>query len=177
MKNICIFAPLSFSGRTVVLSLMMGIFCAHTSYGVPTPCLYCNGTGRSPFGDLAAGSSAPFFLYYKLDSFSSMLSRNVLSPDGQNTPKRDRHTHDTGTSTATLSLQVSNPYSIVCFADLVREVQRVYDVEKDAKNSLFAFILSRGLLEEYKEFMRVPCDDYHKSCLTHLFSKKDETKK
>jgi len=72
-------------------------------------------------------------------------------------------------SSATLSLQVANPYGIVCFEDLTAEMQKQYDVEKNAKNKAYTFILSKGLLEDFffwsggKDFV-IPSDD----CLRQL---------
>lgn len=58
--------------------------------------------------------------------------------------------HDT--SIATVQLPVSNPYSIACFEDFIDEVRRRFEVEKNAKNIAYAFILSQGLLSEFTEF-------------------------
>ena len=58
--------------------------------------------------------------------------------------------HDT--SIATVQLPVSNPYSIPCFEDFIDEARRHFEVEKNAKNEAYAFILSRGLLSEFTEF-------------------------
>ena len=61
---------------------------------------------------------------------------------------------DAGTSTATLTLQVSNPHGIVCFVDVLAELFRMHEVEKNAKNEAYHFILSHGHFETYRKFNR-----------------------
>jgi hypothetical protein len=61
MKKSSTFAAQSYR-RTVMLSMLMGVFYAHMLYGAPTPCIDCNGQYRRPTDDFAAGSGAPFFI-------------------------------------------------------------------------------------------------------------------
>jgi hypothetical protein len=78
-KKGCIFATSSYR-RTVMLSIIMGIFYAHTLYGAPTPCIDCNGQCRRPTDDLTAGSGAPFFYSSTTNNLiSSMSSRNQIA--------------------------------------------------------------------------------------------------
>ena len=49
----------------------------------------------------------------------------------------------------------SNPYGIPLIADYFAEIQRMYDVEKNIKNNLYAFILELGLFNELKEYSRI----------------------
>lgn len=43
-------------------------------------------------------------------------------------------------STATIELECSNPYSIPVFEDFVSEIQKRFDIEKNAKNEAYSFI-------------------------------------
>jgi len=72
-------------------------------------------------------------------------------------------------SSATIALQVSNPYSIVCFEDLATEMQRHFDVEKNAKNKAYSYILSKGLLKDFSIWSRGNnYNDPHEACLRHI---------
>jgi hypothetical protein len=124
-----------------MLSMIVGIFCVHTStYGATTPCLYYNGIGSYPSDDFAAGSGAPFFIaLQKLNSISAMRSRNESSSNGQITPKSNRVAHVTSrtktpggaTSVPTISVYVTgtrnNPYLYAirkAFYELLLEVSQ-----------------------------------------------------
>jgi len=102
--------------------------------------------------------------------FHSQMTKNVKN---QSTAKHSTCTSraacESGISTATFSLQVSNPYGTVCFSDMTAEMQRRFDVEKNAKNQAYAFILYRGLLARFGEFCRSNhSDDWHDTCLRIL---------
>lgn len=55
---------------------------------------------------------------------------------------------------ATIQLPVSNNHGIPILADFLAEVQRRFDVEKNIKNNLYAFILEKGLFNELREYER-----------------------
>ena len=79
---------------------------------------------------------------------------------------------DTGTSTATLTLQVSNPHGIVCFTDVLMELFRMHEVEKNAKNEAYHFILSHGHFDQYHEFNRRHQGkdiNHHDECILCLY--------
>ena len=72
-------------------------------------------------------------------------------------------------SSATLALQVSNPYGVVCFEDLATEMQKHFNVEKDAKNKTYSYILSKGLLKDFSIWQRGNnYDNPHEACLRHI---------
>ena len=56
------------------------------------------------------------------------------------------------TSNATLTIEVSNPHGIVCFEDLMMELFREYEIEKNAKNEAYNFINSNGYFKEYHDW-------------------------
>ncbi|KAA6318599.1 hypothetical protein EZS27_031416 [termite gut metagenome] len=74
-------------------------------------------------------------------------------------------TGTTSGSMAIIQLPCSNPYSILCFEDFIAEVQRRFNVEKNAKDEANAFILSMGLLDEFAQFSKdFHSDDMYKLC-------------
>ena len=171
-KNICMFAA---SNRTrwavFLLIISMSNFCVHgSSKGVSKLCVCYNDVHNGSASGLTGGKvGAPSFFYCTgiiLNSFS-MSNQKEVSLNGR-TPS-NRATYDSGTSRATLALQVSNPYGIVCFPDLAAEMQKQYDVEKNAKNKAYSFILSSGLLNRFAEYCRSNySDDWHDTCLRQL---------
>jgi hypothetical protein len=74
--------------------------------------------------------------------------------------------------TATIQLPIqSNEYGIPCIEDFLDEVQRRFDVEKNIKNNLYAFILERGLFNELKEYSQshdMSSPDGHKRVVDNL---------
>ena len=54
--------------------------------------------------------------------------------------------------TATITLPVNNEYGIVCFEDLLTELNRRHEIEADAKNEACHFILSQGHFDAYRDF-------------------------
>ena len=62
--------------------------------------------------------------------------------------------HETRT-TATIQLPISNDHGIPVLQDFLAEVQRQYDVEKNIKNNLYAFILQEGLFEKLKRYEKL----------------------
>lgn len=74
--------------------------------------------------------------------------------------------------TVTIQLPIqSNEYGIPCIGDFLDEVQRRFDVEKNIKNNLYAFILERGLFNELKEYSQshdMSSPDGHKRVVDNL---------
>lgn len=50
-------------------------------------------------------------------------------------------------SMATVEIECSNTHSIPVFSDFLSEVQKRFDIEKEAKNELYSFIIQMGLLD------------------------------
>ena len=85
---------------------------------------------------------------------------------------RNSSAHETGVSMATIQLQVTNPYKIACFEDFMSEASRLLNVEMNAKNRAYYFILNQGLYGKYVEFCREQhSDDLHTDCIEYLTSK------
>lgn len=57
-------------------------------------------------------------------------------------------------SVAKVEIECSNPYSIPLFEDFVSEIQRKFDIEKNAKDEAYSFIIQMGLLEQFKDFAK-----------------------
>lgn len=53
---------------------------------------------------------------------------------------------------ATIQLPVSNKHGIPVLEDFLSEIQRRFDVEKNIKNNLYAFIMERGLFDELRDY-------------------------
>ena len=49
-------------------------------------------------------------------------------------------------SMATVEIECTNPYSIPAFSDFLNEVQKRFDIEKEAKNELYSFIIQMGVV-------------------------------
>ena len=75
-------------------------------------------------------------------------------------------------SMATLTLPVSNPHGYVLFEDVLMELFRMHEVEKDAKNEAYYFILSHGHFDAYREYNRAHKGqdiDFHAASLQCLY--------
>jgi hypothetical protein len=84
--------------------------------------------------------------------------------------KNDHRAKLTPTVTIQLPIQ-SNDYGIPCVEDFLAEVQRHFDVEKNIKNNLYAFILDRGLFNELKDYSRshdMSSPDGHKRTVDNI---------
>ena len=57
--------------------------------------------------------------------------------------------------TATIELPIINDYGITVMEDFLNEVLRRYEVEKNIKNNLYAFISKQGLFDEWVEYNRL----------------------
>jgi len=53
---------------------------------------------------------------------------------------------------AMVELPITNSDGIACFSDFLVEIQRQYEIEKNIKNNLYAFIMQRGLLKELRAY-------------------------
>ena len=72
-------------------------------------------------------------------------------------------------SMATIELECSNPYSIPVFEDFVNEIQKRFDVEKNAKNEAYSFIIQMGLIDQFRDFVRnYKGIDHHQACVDML---------
>ena len=66
---------------------------------------------------------------------------------------RKRETNNTKVKkSATIQLPVSNNHGIPVLEDFLAEIQRRFDVEKNIKNNLYAFIMEQGLFKELREY-------------------------
>ena len=82
------------------------------------------------------------------------IPQNRVSP-ADTSPAFGDSNPDVGTQRpATLTLPVSNENGIVCFEDILMELFRRHEVEKNAKNEAYHFILSHGHFDAYREFNR-----------------------
>ena len=72
--------------------------------------------------------------------------------------------------TATLTLPVNNEHGIICFEDLLIELLRMYNVEKNAKNKAYLCILETIGHEKHVEWEKnhKTCENYHLECVKHL---------
>ena len=72
-------------------------------------------------------------------------------------------------SMATVKMECSNPYSTPVFEDFVNEIQRRFDVEKNAKNEAYSFITEMGLIDQFRDFSRhYKGIDHHEACVDML---------
>jgi len=66
---------------------------------------------------------------------------------------RKRESNATGVKkSATIQLPVPDNHRIPISEDLLAEIQRRFDVEKNIKNNLYAFIIEQGLFKELREY-------------------------
>ena len=72
-------------------------------------------------------------------------------------------------SMATIEIECSNPYSIPVFEDFVNEIQKRFDVEKNAKNEAYSFIIQMGLMDQFRDFVNnYKGIDHHEACVGML---------
>lgn len=60
---------------------------------------------------------------------------------------------DETTSTATITIPVSNRAGVVTVEDLLAEIGRRFNTEKYLKNAAFAFLVDRGMYLEFREYL------------------------
>ncbi|MDR2083406.1 MAG: hypothetical protein LBP67_00190 [Bacteroidales bacterium] len=58
------------------------------------------------------------------------------------------------TSFTTIQIECSNAHSIPLFKDYLKVIQEHFDIKKNAKNTAYAFILSKGLFNDFKDFSK-----------------------
>ena len=101
--------------------------------------------------DLAVRRAIAFLILITL-FFVNMPSPTKNTAGVNNSNSSCAPTERNTVSTATIQLPCSNPYSIPTFDDFFNEAKRRFNVEMNAKNKAYAFILSMGLLKEFGEF-------------------------
>jgi len=70
---------------------------------------------------------------------------------------------------ATITIPINNPYGVVCFEDMLLELKRMYDVEKNAKNEVYHYVLKSGNFKDYVEFNRLhKGQNHHLECVRLL---------
>ena len=72
-------------------------------------------------------------------------------------------------SIANVKIECSNSHSIPVFNDFINEIQKRFDVEMNAKNEAYAFIIQMGLMNQFRDFVRhYKGIDYHEACVDML---------
>ena len=74
---------------------------------------------------------------------------------------------------ATITIDVHNEHGIVCFEDLLTELNRRHEIEADAKNEAYHFILSQGHFDAYRDFNKQHKGqdiDHHAACIETIAS-------
>ena len=72
-------------------------------------------------------------------------------------------------SMATVEIECSNTHSMPVFSDFLSEVQKRFDIEKEAKNELYSFIIQMGLLDQFREFYQhYRGVNHHAACIDML---------
>ena len=72
-------------------------------------------------------------------------------------------------SMATVEIECLNPYSIHEFDEFLNEVQKQFNIEKNANNKAYSFIIQMGLLDEFKEFSQhYNGANHHAACINML---------
>lgn len=73
------------------------------------------------------------------------------------------------TNKITVTIPSLNSHGIPVFEDFMAEAQRHFQIEKDAKNEAYSFILSTGRLREFEEFCKLTQGlNHHGNCVDHL---------
>lgn len=66
-----------------------------------------------------------------------------------------------------MNMDDKNPFPM--FIDVLHEVQKRFDVEVNAKNEAYSFIIQMGLLDEFSEFSRhYKGVNHHAACVDML---------
>lgn len=81
-----------------------------------------------------------------------MPKNNGIKVAVKNSTRYSASRHETAKSVALVELTCTNPYSIPTFSSFVSEIQKLFDVECNAKNKAYAFIIAKDLLKEFSEF-------------------------
>ncbi len=73
------------------------------------------------------------------------------------------------TNMITVTIPSENSHGIPVFEDFMAEAQRHFQIEKDAKNKAYSFILSTGRLHEFDEFCKSTKGlNHYYNCVDHL---------
>lgn len=68
-----------------------------------------------------------------------------------------------------VEIECSNTHSTLVFSDFLNEVQKRFDIEKEAKNELYSFIIQMGLLDQFREFSQhYKGVNHHAACIDML---------
>ena len=69
-----------------------------------------------------------------------------------------------------VEIECSNTHSTPVFSDFLSEVQKRFDIEKEAKNELYSFIIQMGLLDQFREFSQhYKGVNHHAACIDMLY--------
>lgn len=70
---------------------------------------------------------------------------------------------------ATTNIECLNTHQTLILVGFLAESQKQYDIEKNAKNEAYSFIIQMGLLDQFKEFSRHYKDiDHYAACIDML---------
>lgn len=106
-------------------------------------------------GSLARTGGDGLSYILTLLNFNRLMPKNLeIKVAVNNSTRYSAARHEKAPSTTLVELNCSNPYSIPTFDAFISETQRLFDVECNAKNKAYAFILSKGLINEFDEFCR-----------------------
>lgn len=131
MKNWSIFVrPTKTLYAVWVAGIIISAHIGRYNYGLPIPRDFCTQQRRNVLVD-TKGIARPFFRAIYSDFLFAMT---------KTTKNCGTVNHSTRTST--------------CAHDTSERLYSKFQIEKDAKNHAYAFILSRGLLSEFTEYSR-----------------------
>lgn len=72
-------------------------------------------------------------------------------------------------NTVTVTIPSENSHGIPVFEDFMAEAQRRFQIEVDAKNEAYSFILSTGRLNEFAEFHKSTRGiNHHNNCVDRI---------
>ena len=117
-----------------------------------------------------------FLIYTLLNFISRMPNQNEIKVAGNNSTRNSALGHETATSVATVQLTCNNPYSIPTFDAFIDEAKRLFDIECDAKNRAYAFIIEKGLIREFASYCHLHANDNpHAAAVAGLYAKINTT--
>lgn len=68
--------------------------------------------------------------------------------------------HETTAPSTKNSSAVQNEKPVT-FSDVIAEVEKRFQIEKDCKNMAYAFIMQNGLLDQFKQFSKTFANEDH----------------
>ena len=120
--------------------------------GLSVPDGFCTVRSEIVFGETGDKAALFMCLYHSFSFMPKTMSNCDL---GNNSTRKAAPRRAKSASVVTVELPIiSNPYSIPTFLDFIAEAVRRFEIEKNAKNEAYAFILSSGHLDDYIEFSR-----------------------